>query len=473
MPSTRPFVVLLVLALLTAPLTPASAQESTRPPGEGPQALGRYRIGIGATPVDIAVDMSRALFDDGEADQVVIGRDDDFADSLAGAVLTGGTGPLLYVPGGPDGQLPQAVADEIARVLPAPGSCREEPDVFILGGTNAVSASVEEALVAMGRCTGRFAGDSRVETAVDIAEYTLSSFPTTRVLLARQDGWADAATGGAYSAFSGTPIVVTATGSLHPAVESFLAARSWNDIVLLGGTAALDGAVEAQAATHGPVRRVAGDSRDGTAAAIARQLWPRTDQVTAVNGFREDGWVYALAGAVPAAAMAAPQVYVQTDSVPPSTRSYVDEYGPMDLVVGIGATEVIADFVIESLGGGNGPVDDGQQPGGGPDDPPPPGDGGTIPTGTYTCYQDGVHFFENMDIVDAATYASQSGGTGSYTYDAGANDIQFTSGPYTWVHRGEYHASDFPNAGDGPTIVLYFHDDGGQEERILCFYADD
>ncbi|WP_370327158.1 cell wall-binding repeat-containing protein [Euzebya sp.] len=464
--ATWSVLVALLLALVVTSAPPAGAQ--SRLPGDGPAALGRYRIGIGATPVDVAIDMSRAVFDDGEAAQVVIGRDDGFADSLAGAVLTGGTGPLLYVPGGAAGQLPQSVADEVARVLGPPGGCADGPDVFILGGTSAVSTAVEEALTAQDRCTERFAGASRVETSVAIATYVLDRFPTTRLLLARDDQWADAATGGAYATYSGTPIVVTSRTALHPAVEGLLAGRGWNDLVLLGGEAALSADVMAEVGAHGPTRRVAGDARDLPAVAIATDLWARTEQVTVVNGYTDDGWVYALAGASPAAALAAPQLYVQQSAAPSSTLGYAEDRGPLDLVVGLGSTAEISDAVIESLGA-SGPVHDGQ---GGGDQPPPAG--GAIPTGTYVCWQDGVYPFENMDIVDASTYASQSGGAGTYTYDAGANDIQFTSGPYaSWVERGEYHPDGVLQPGDGPTIVLYYLDEDGESERILCYLGED
>ena len=458
-----------VLALcLTLSTGSVAAQTSGREPGDGPAALGRYRIGNSTDAVTAAIDMSLAVFDTDTAPQVVLARADVFADSLAGAVLTEGRGPLLFVPGGPDAALPISVQSELDRVLPPPSGCDGEPDVFLLGGSSAVSISIEQALRDQGRCPQRFAGESRVETAVAIATHALQRYPTTRVLLARADTWADAATGGAYAALSGDPIVVTQPESMHPAVENFLRDRSWNDIVLLGGTSALSSDVQRAAQSHGPVRRVSGDARDATATAIADQLWPHTDQVTLVNGYTETGWVHALAAASPAAAIGAPQVYVHADSIPAATQTLIDARSPIDMVIGAGPDSLIADGVITAAGGGNGKVHDG---GTGGDQPAPPT--GPIPTGTYVCYQGGTFFFDNVEIIDQTTYDPHGAEGGQFQLNG--NVLTFLTGNFaSWVSRGEYHADggpDFPN--DGPTVLLYFDDDSGEERRIVCGYGED
>ena len=78
----------------------------------------------GTDPSSHAIAVSTAVFDDaGGADttarHAVLGRDDDFADSLAAGPLLNG-GPLLYVPGGEDGTLPGPVAAAVAvRSSPA------------------------------------------------------------------------------------------------------------------------------------------------------------------------------------------------------------------------------------------------------------------------------------------------------------------------------------------------------------------
>ncbi len=292
------------------------------------QEAATDRIGDAEDPVAAALDVSQATFEDDSATIVLLGRDDVFADSLAGAALAGTRGPLLYVPGGPDGTLPDDVLAEIDRVL-LPGGC-ETAEVAILGGPSAVSEAIEDAVEAAGHCVTRYQGESRVETAISIAE----ALPGTEapVFLARADEWADAATGGALAAVLGSPVLVTGSDALHPAVDAHLAAHPPSGIVLLGGTAALSEAVATAAAEHASTQRVAGPARDATAVAIADELWGTPDSgAVLIGGFASDGWVYALACAGPAGRAGTPELYVQADTVPAVVRNYLDRARPQQV----------------------------------------------------------------------------------------------------------------------------------------------
>ncbi|HUH06540.1 MAG TPA: S8 family serine peptidase [Egibacteraceae bacterium] len=281
------------------------------------------RLGDSTDAVIAAVDLSRGAFADGDARHVVIGRDDVFADSLAGDPLAGTEGPVLFTTGGEGAALRSETRAELQRVLGSAQGCGSGPEVYLLGGEKAISGAAQAAIDALGYCVERLSGPSRVETSVAVAREVLSREGNRQVLLARSDDWADAAAGGAYAAATGAPVVVTPTASLHPAAAAFLADVSPTSIVLLGGTAALDDAVASSAAALGPVTRLSGPARDYTAAAIADQLWDAHAGVTLVNGYTELGWAYALAAAVPAAREGAPVVYVTADSIPPGTVEYL------------------------------------------------------------------------------------------------------------------------------------------------------
>lgn len=322
------------------------------------QPVDSARVGAEADPVAAAVALSQAVFGDDAASAVVVGRSDVFADNLAGAAVGRGSGPLLYVPGGPDGELPAGVRSEIVRLLPeAGGDCDAvDAEVFLLGGDQALSTGIEQTLTSDGWCVERLAGDSRVQTALAAADRIVGGAIPTQVLLARADDWADAATGGAWSVAAGVPVLITPTDQLHPDVADWLSQRAdpaATEIVLLGGTAALSQAVEDAARDLGQVRRVAGPARDATAAAIAGELWPEDVQsgaVTLVNGYADNGWTYALAGGVLAASQAAPELYVQADAVPPGTATWLDA-NPPTLVTAIGPTSAISDAVLAQASG--------------------------------------------------------------------------------------------------------------------------
>ncbi|MGI9018143.1 MAG: cell wall-binding repeat-containing protein [Euzebya sp.] len=390
-------------------------------PGPIAGAQGADRIGRADDPISAAIDISQATFAAGSADYVILGRDDVFADNLGGAALAGLPsdrlgGPLLFTEGGPEGRPTEAIVEEINRVLgPGDGCEQGDPvDVYILGGTDAVSNITGEGLVeGSGYCDKRLAGTTRIETAVAVAEELGGPNPD-QVLLARSDEWADSATGGAYAAATGSPILVTQPGSLAQPVQDYLTDHTPGEIVLLGGTAALSPTVADQAATYAPVRRIAGDARDLTAIAIAEDLWGTAiEGVTLVPGYDPDGWAFALAGAVPAAAAGWPEVYTQPDVLTGSTRDFLAASGATG-VLAVGSTNRISDGVLAEAAQATGIAP-----------PPPSGPPGRTPF-AYAVHDRGVHYF-----------------------DANQGDIELQTGPA----RG-----DLTWAPDGTALAIAFAD---------------
>ncbi|WP_370326507.1 cell wall-binding repeat-containing protein [Euzebya sp.] len=330
----------------TEPLPPGAVPEPspvdpTEPRGAfdgNPATTERVNV---SDPIAMGLAISRARFADGAAGRVVLSRDDEFPDSLAGATLTA-DGPLLFTP---TGQLHAGTRMEIQRVLPPGGT------VHVLGGVNAVSEEVEAELTALGYVVDRLAGPSRVQTAIAVADRVRQVAPgTTAVALARAGGpadnptagWADSVTGGAWGAATGVPTLVTDTAALHPDVAAWLSANGIDRTVLFGGTAALSDAVAG--AVPNPVR-IAASERTGTAAAIAASLWQAADsgprRFTIIDGFDPDGWAYGLAAAGMASDAGAPLLMVNGDVVPDPTAAMVTGCTEVDLAL-IGAGSVIS-----------------------------------------------------------------------------------------------------------------------------------
>lgn len=116
----------------------------------------------GADRQSTAVAVSASAFPAvGSASAVVLARADVFADALAGGPLAATKhGPLLLTS---SGSLDAVTKAEIQRVLPAGGN------VYLLGGTSAVSTAVTAAITALGDVPVRVAGTDRYATAVAIA----------------------------------------------------------------------------------------------------------------------------------------------------------------------------------------------------------------------------------------------------------------------------------------------------------------
>ncbi len=306
---------------------PAPPPRLTSPPTGPVERVGDSSAGLS----EMVASLSRATFPgSGSASSVVLARDDVFADSLAGAALAGVRGPLLYTPGGPGSALETETAAELTRVLRPGGT------VYLMGGEAAVSERVQNEVSALNFVVRRVQGSSRIETALRAADAVMAraarDTPTgesTRVLLARDDDWVDAVTGGAYAAEAGVPLLLTGSDQLHPAVATWLAAHHPAEVVLLGGEAALAPPVAAEVSARAEsVRRVGGSDRAETAAAVARELWGREeglpgDRFVVADGYGADVWGPALAATPLSAVADAPQLLVSVDELPSGTRDYL------------------------------------------------------------------------------------------------------------------------------------------------------
>lgn len=336
------------LLMLLLWLAPAAAQTGEPVRGEAPfdgDAGTTERLGTD-TARGQAVAISQVRFADRGALHAVLSRDDVFADSLAGTALLR-DGPLLLVAS--DGVPPETLS-ELTRVLPAGGR------IYLLGGDNAIAPAIETQLVQAAFDVQRLSGASRVETSVEVAREVLRlNAGAVDLVIARADApeanpsaaWADSVTGGGWTAYTRSPIVLTPSASVHPAVTALVQSMAPDRTVLLGGTAALSPAVEQ--AVPNP-QRLAGANRADTAAVIARDLWPGEPQRYAViNGYEAQGWAYGLPAAGLSADAQAPLLLAQADTVPLETLRVVSPAcgaaAPVDVLLLGGAAQLAAELV--------------------------------------------------------------------------------------------------------------------------------
>ena len=183
-----------------------------------PRIAGDDRFGTAAA-------VSRASFD-AAVPVVYIADGTTFPDALAGgpAARVGG-GPLLLTA---PGSLPAATTTELTRLTPG--------RIVVLGGTGAVSASVEHALDAY--TTGivtRLAGPDRYATA---AAVSASAFPAgaSVAYVATGETFPDALAAGAAAARAGAPILLVEPNALPGATAAELARLGPDQIVVMGGT---------------------------------------------------------------------------------------------------------------------------------------------------------------------------------------------------------------------------------------------
>jgi putative cell wall-binding protein len=244
-----------------------------------------YRLS-GANRFGTPVNVSKSHWDAGAADAVVLSRSDNYADALSGSALAAAKhGPLLLTP--PD-SLNTLTSAEISRVL---GTVKPDATVYLLGGTGAISATVESAVQALGYQTVRLSGANRYATSLAIAN-EITTDPVL-VLAATGVNFPDAlAAGAAAGAWTtaGTPTVVVLTqDTTLPAVtKSYLDGKPNAGIVSIGGQA-----VTATAGYSNVIAAVAGSTRYETASIVAEVFFDGTTYAGVATG---TDWPDALAG---------------------------------------------------------------------------------------------------------------------------------------------------------------------------------
>jgi putative cell wall-binding protein len=276
----------------------------------------------GANRITTAVQASEKAFPDG-APIAVVATAYNWPDALGGAALAGVVnGPILLTH--PDA-LPGEVATEISRL-----GCE---GVYVLGGEDAVSADVYDAIAAIvsSSDTKRLEGPDRYATAVEIAREVKvlrgSSYDGTAFVCTGAD-FPDALAAAPIAAANGWPIYLTRPDSLLPSVATALiqsyGGNPSNHGYIIGGEAALAPAVET--ALNSPpfigYGRYGGANRYDTAATLADvayngmgMLWSRPALATGEN------FPDALAGGALQGDDCSVLLLTRTDSLPSETAA--------------------------------------------------------------------------------------------------------------------------------------------------------
>jgi putative cell wall-binding protein len=249
----------LVLALVAALSPAATAQQGEGEADGGGSAGGTPPVEVVRLAGDDRIGTAVAVAEAHEpSDVVAIGRADAFPDALAGAHL--GI-PLLLT--GRD-RLPAATRSALDGVARA----------IVLGGEAAVSEAVAGEIESAGVAVTRLAGADRIETAAAVATRegtvvgTVGDRPTA--LLASAATFADALVAGPLAAGASLPLLLTHPDALPEATRDALADLAVEQVLIVGGSAAVSADVLAAVQAAGmDVRRLSGPTRQETAVAVA------------------------------------------------------------------------------------------------------------------------------------------------------------------------------------------------------------
>ncbi|MBS4020833.1 MAG: cell wall-binding repeat-containing protein [Dethiobacter sp.] len=287
----------------------------------------------GQDRIETGIAVSREAFKaGGSAGAVVLARSDNFPDALAGV-------PLAYAKNAPllltaPKALDSRVAVEIQRVLDKEGT------VYLLGGTGALSAEINAALVQMGYQTVRLAGNDRYETAIKIAEALGSSH--TEVFLATGENFPDALAASSAAAIKGIPVLLCRKDAVPGVVAQYLNQHQLSEVYVVGGTAAISAHVYTAA---GGTLRLAAADRYGTTLEVTRHFFTAGGTVVIGTGLN---FPDALTGGVLAAKKGAPVLLTAKETLPQSLKNHLGSSSLQNVYI-LGGPSAVSKQVLDTI----------------------------------------------------------------------------------------------------------------------------
>jgi putative cell wall-binding protein len=273
------------------------------------------------------------------ADTVVLARADDPADALAGGPLAvAEDAPLLLTA---SSGLSAVTRNEIRRLGAS--------EAILLGGPAALGEQVVADLERLGVRVRRVAGTNRFATAAEVAAL-LGRGHEVFVALGDRD-FADALSASAIAASAGSPILLVAADRV-PA-ETAAALDAGTDVTVVGGTAAISTQLaNALDARGGTLRRLSGDTRYATSAAVARAALARG--ATAATTWIASGHHFPDALVSGAAAARDGGLLLLVDGTDldgsPATRDLIAEHaGAVETLRVAGGAAAVSDTVEDAL----------------------------------------------------------------------------------------------------------------------------
>lgn len=212
---------------------------------------------------------------------------------------------------------------------------------------NAASFSFSLPSGSPGASVERYGGGDRIATAAAVSGAGVERAET--VVIARADDPADALAGAPLAAHLDAPLLLSAGDGLSEATAAEIRRLGATEAVLLGGPSALGeqvvrDLVEVEVAV-GEVRRVAGENRHATAAAIAAEL-PAGGAVFVVRGDAA-GFADAVAVSGLAASQRRPILLTEAGRLPAESAEALDE---VETAVVIGGEAAVSEAVATEIG---------------------------------------------------------------------------------------------------------------------------
>jgi putative cell wall-binding protein len=292
----------------------------------------------GADRYDTAARLSHDTFPE-NVNVAFVATGEAFPDALAGSAAAGKLGgPVLLVQ---KDSIPTTTANELTRLHPK--------NIILLGGTGAVSGSVETDLAPFtsGSVT-REAGNDRYETAADISASTFTDPDVDVAYVTTGENFPDALSAGAAAFKEGPgPVLLVQKGSIPTATANELDRLNIKKVVVVGGTQAVNASVQDQLDQYSqdPVARRFGPTRYDTSVVVSSSVFPAfSDGAGTVYLATGTNFPDALAGGAAGAKVGGPVLLVQSNCIPQGTKDELTRLNPKSIVL-LGGTGALGNGV--------------------------------------------------------------------------------------------------------------------------------
>ncbi|GAA1140489.1 cell wall-binding repeat-containing protein [Ornithinicoccus hortensis] len=280
----------------------------------------------------------------GSATTAYVTTGEVYADALVGSAPAASGMRTQATPGGDAAPVLLVHQDSVPDVTSASLADLGVENIVILGGTSAVSEGVEAELAA-DYSVERISGSDRYETAAELAKLYTPGVEKVYVAVGQENEtglFADALSGAALAGAEGVPVLLTRTDEVPDATAEALEYLQAEEVVVLGGTAAVSEAVEQEI---GADSRIGGKDRYATSAMVADAYEAGVANTLIASG---RNWPDALAGASYAGTNGIPVLLTRPTDVPESISTKLDELSPERLVI-LGGTSAVSQDVEDAL----------------------------------------------------------------------------------------------------------------------------
>lgn len=305
-------------------------EPTPEPKPEEPKSIDRL---YGDLRYDTAIEISQEGWADGELEggTVVLARGDDFADALAGVPLAHALGsPILLV--SPKDNIKKKVLDEIDRL--------GAETVYVLGGTDAIGKDVDVTLENQSLNPIRLAGDTRFETAAQIAD-AITGGQSEEAVVVNGMNFPDALSIAAAAADAGVPILLTRANKIPDATQDAFDKLGVERSVVVGGTVVVNDEVFKQLPE---AVRLSGENRYETNIEVLNEVGTYQSHMYVATG---TDYADALTGAVLAAKEGTNLLFVR-NKVPQGAASFLEENEIEELTI-FGGPNAVSDDVKKAL----------------------------------------------------------------------------------------------------------------------------